>query len=185
MILAGEKVVENQEAGGSKFTVVRAAVEHVPGIINVCVDGWHSTYGAIRSPEYIERVTRNYYAYDRIYQEVMNGDKNPYIWYVALENNRVVGAIAGGEIEYDKGEIFTLYADYQRRGEGIGTLLLDHLTKIQSEKGLKKQWVSVAKGNEKAIPFYEAKSFVRMSEQISRFSNEQERYMSYRYMRSI
>lgn len=185
MILVGEKAVENQEMGVSKFIVVQAAVEHVPGIINVCVEGWHSTYRSIRSPEYIERVTKSYYAYDRIYEEVRKGDENPYVWYVALENNNVVGAIAGGETEKDRGEIFTLYADYQRKGEGIGTLLLNHLTQIQAEKGLKKQWVSVAKGNEKAIPFYEAKNFIRISEQISRFSNEQERYMSYRYMRSI
>lgn len=185
MILVSEKSMINKETVASKFAIVQAAAEHVPGIINVCVEGWHATYGDIRSPEYIERVTKSYYAYDRIYNEVMKGDENPYVWYVALENNNVVGAIAGGETGKDRGEIFTLYADYQRRGEGIGTLLLDHLTDIQTGKGLTKQWVSVAKGNEKAIPFYEAKNFIRISEQISRFSNEQERYMSYRYMRSI
>jgi hypothetical protein len=31
---------------------------------------------------------------------------------------------------------------------------------VQKEKGATQQWVSVAKGNQKGIPFYEAKGFI-------------------------
>ncbi|WP_338035672.1 GNAT family N-acetyltransferase [Halalkalibacterium halodurans] len=51
------------------------------------------------------------------------------------------------------GEIFVLYMDPVRRGEGVGTKLLEAITAQQKEFGAMEQWVSVAKGNEKGIPF--------------------------------
>ncbi len=41
-------------------------------------------------------------------------------WFVAVEDEKVVGAIGGGMMTEDKGEIFVFYMDLNRRGEGIG-----------------------------------------------------------------
>jgi ribosomal protein S18 acetylase RimI-like enzyme len=56
------------------------------------------------------------------------------------------------------GEVFVLYLGPNRRNEGIGTMLLEAITKQQKEEyNASEQWVSVQKGNEKGIPFYEAR----------------------------
>ncbi|CAM3951354.1 GNAT family N-acetyltransferase [Mesobacillus zeae] len=78
-----------------------------------------------------------------------------------------------------------LYLDPKRRGEGIGTLLLNALTDIQKSKGAARQWVSVSKGNHKGIPFYEARSFQFEEEQKTYESKENEEYVSLRYWREI
>ncbi|MEN1936613.1 GNAT family N-acetyltransferase [Paenibacillus sp. 102] len=57
-----------------------------------------------------------------------------------------------------------LYLNPSRRGEGIGTMLLHAITERQIEQGAIEQWVSVMKGNQKGIPFYEARGFVQQIE---------------------
>jgi len=56
-------------------------------------------------------------------------------------------------------EIFVLYLDPMRRGEGIGTLLLDAITEQQRAQGAREQWVSVEPENMKGLPFYYARGF--------------------------
>lgn len=174
-----------QEQKTNKIQVVRADISHVEGIAKVCTDGWLATYEGLHSQEYIDRVIEEYYNHERIHKEVLTNDENWYGWFVALENGQVVGAIGGGTTGEKCGEIFVLYLDPNRRREGIGTLLVDNFTEIQKEKGIIEQWVSVAKGNEKGIPFYEAKGFVKQSERPSQGSTEEESVVSCRYCRNI
>nr|WP_254901195.1 GNAT family N-acetyltransferase [Tuberibacillus sp. Marseille-P3662] len=75
--------------------------------------------------------------------------------------------------------------DPNRRREGIGTKLLNYLTDIQCNKGAREQWVSVLKGNDKGIPFYEAKGFHFMHEKEAYSNVEGEDYISLRYRRDI
>ncbi|HDX9580778.1 TPA: GNAT family N-acetyltransferase [Bacillus pseudomycoides] len=173
-----------QERKTNKIQVVRADISHVEGIAKVCTDGWLATYDGLHSQEYIDRVIEEYYNHERIHKEVLTNDEYWYGWFVALENGQVVGAIGGGTTGEKRGEIFVLYLDRNRRREGIGTLLIDYFTRIQKEKGIVEQWVSVAKGNEKGIPFYEAKGFVKQFERPSQGSTEEET-VSYRYCRNI
>ena len=83
------------------------------------------------------------------------------------------------------GELYVLYLDPNRRGEGIGTLLLNAVTAQQKEWGATEQRVAVAKGNQKAIPFYEARGFRFLSEKDSYFSAKQEGYVTLHYIRKI
>jgi ribosomal protein S18 acetylase RimI-like enzyme len=63
--------------------------------------------------------------------------------------------------------LFVIYLDPTRRNEGIGSKLLDAVTKQQKDEyGAKVQWVSVQKGNMKGIPFYQAKGFKFQYEKI-------------------
>lgn len=62
-------------------------------------------------------------------------------------------------IEPRVGELFVLYLDPARRGQGIGTLLLDAVTEQQRAAGAREQWVSVDPRNKKGLPFYNARGF--------------------------
>ncbi|PLR95035.1 GNAT family N-acetyltransferase [Bacillus sp. T33-2] len=167
------------------ITVQRAGSQHIAGISRVCTDGYRDTYRDTHSEEYIERVISEFYNRERIREEVIYSGEGWDGWFVALENETVLGAIGGGMIDKDKGEVFVLYLDPDRRGEGVGTLLLNALSEVQKSKGAKEQWVSVAKGNHKGIPFYEARGFKFVREQTSFGNKPEENYMSCRYCRQF
>lgn len=83
------------------------------------------------------------------------------------------------------GEIFVLCIDPNRRNEGIGSMLLDAITKQQKQYDATEQWVSVQKGNDKGIPFYEARGFQLEHEQDGYGNGENDAYISLRYRRPL
>ncbi len=178
-------VSNNQKKVRALIEVKKADRQHIEGIIKVCSDGYRATYINTHSLDYIERIINEFYNYDRVRNDVLHSSDVWNGYFVALESNRVVGAIGGGLIDKDKGEVFVLYLDPNRRGEGIGTQLLQVLTELQKSKGATQQWVSVSKGNMKGIPFYEAKGFQFIKEQDSFDNTESEEYISLRYCRKI
>src|SRR5699024_2805218 len=143
---------------GDMIDVKGGLREHIEGISRVCSEGCLDTYEGIRSPENIKRNNKIFYNHNRICRALDEADG----WdgyFVALGGVAVVDGMGGGMIDEDKSEVYVLYLDPDRRGEGIGTQLLNHVTDIQCKKGSKEQWVSVQKGNYKGIPFYEARNF--------------------------
>ena len=104
--------------------------------------------------------------------------------HVALLDSKVVGVIGGGVTAPHAGEVFVLYMDECQRYKGIGRHLLDALTRLQVEKGVLEQWVSVQEGNQRSIPFYEARGFlVREKQAVPISIGEQQ--VSLRYLRPV
>lgn len=168
------------------INICKANPIHVQGIAKVCSEGYQSTYGETHSKEYIERIISEFYNTERILDEVTKSSRYWGGYFVAVENDNVVGAGGGGMINETAGEVFVLYLDPDRRNEGIGTKLLEAITKQQKEEfNASEQWVSVHKGNEKGIPFYEARGFIFQQEQNGYGNAEGEEYVSLRYCRSI
>ncbi|SDJ77247.1 GNAT family N-acetyltransferase [Sediminibacillus albus] len=166
--------------------IKKADSSHVAGISKVCSDGYWATYRKIRSEEYIKRNIKEFYNLERIELEVTETSREWGGYLVAVEENEVIGAVGGGMTNETAGEVFVLYLNPNRRNEGIGTLLLKALTKQQKEEfNATEQWVSVAKGNQKGIPFYEARGFVFKKEQKAYGNSEGENYIALRYFREI
>lgn len=164
---------------------MKAAPEHAAGICRVCADGWRATYADMCSREYIERIIAEFYNEERVLKEIAETGREWGGWFVAGEDGRVVGAGGGGMTGERTGELFVLYVDPDRRNEGIGTLLLDAITRQQKDLGATEQWVSVFKGNRKGIPFYEARGFVFHHEQPAHGSRDGDDYVSLRYRRFV
>lgn len=167
------------------ITIHKATAEHIEGISKVCSDGYRATYIDIYPQEYIDRIIQEFYNYDRILNEVTTSNKKWGGYFVAIENNKVVGAAGGGMIGEEAGELFVIYLDPTRRNEGIGTLLLHTITLQQKEFGAIEQWVSTPKNNQKGIPFYEARGFTFQFEKYGYGNIEGEDYISLRYWREI
>lgn len=166
--------------------IVKAEPHHVEGISNVCSDGYWATYADTHSEPYIKGIIEEFYNHERISKEVLETSKEWGGYFVALEGDEVIGAGGGGMIGDTSGEIFVLYLNPERRNEGIGTMLLEAITKQQKEEfHATEQWVSVAKGNQKAIPFYEAKGFIFQREIEGHGNVDGERYRSLRYRRKM
>ncbi|MGD6803860.1 GNAT family N-acetyltransferase [Rossellomorea aquimaris] len=166
--------------------ILKAEPEHVEGIVKVCSDANRATYKDIYSEEYIERVIKQYYTPERILEEVSGSSRNWGGYFVAVDNGTVVGAGGGGMTGDTTGEIYVLYMDPVRRGEGIGSQLLEAITSQQKEEfQAGEQWVSVQQGNTKGIPFYEAKGFTFKHEEPGHGNEEAENYISLRFSREI
>ncbi len=166
--------------------VSKANENHVQGIKRVCSEGYRATYHQLLSENYINGVIKEFYNEKRILQEVTQSDTHWGGYFVALDHKEVVGAIGGGMVSESAGEVFVLYLDPSRRKEGIGTFLLNALTRQQKEEfSATEQWVSVAKDNHLGIPFYEARGFRFQYEKPGFAQIEGERYSSLRYFRYI
>lgn len=140
--------------------VVRAGPEDAEAIARVCSDAWRETYRGLHSDEHIGAVIHEFYNLERVRREVSGPPTREWGGYlIAKEGERVVGAIGGGMIAPETGEVFVLYLDPKRRGEGIGTRLLNALTEQQRGFGATEQWVSAEKENVKGVPFYLARGF--------------------------
>ncbi|MBS4209492.1 GNAT family N-acetyltransferase [Bacillus sp. FJAT-50079] len=147
------------------ITVQKAKQKHIHGIARICIAGYRATYGDLLSTAYIERLIKEFYNPNRLLDEVTKTSRSWIGWIVAVEDDEVVGAGVGGMISKDHGELFVLYTDPERRKKGIGTMILDTVTDELIKYGAKEQWVNVTKGNQKGIPFYEAKGFQFVHEQ--------------------
>lgn len=166
--------------------ITLANPDHVAGISKVCSDGYWATYRETHSEKYIQGIIEEFYNHDRILKEVSEMSRDWGGYFVALEDGEVLGAIGGGMVGEGIGEVFVLYLNPDRRNEGIGTKLLEALTTQQKKQfNATEQWVSVAKGNQKGIPFYEARGFVVQHERPGYHDIEGESYSALRYYRKI
>ena len=127
----------------------------------MCADGWRDTYAGIYPPERVERTIARFYTPERVAGELDPTPGWDGWWIVEDDEGNVVAAGGGGMTGPERGEIFVLYADPGRRGRGAGTAILDAITGGQQRQGAREQWVAVAEGNLKGIPFYEARGFLR------------------------
>lgn len=166
--------------------IIKANSNHVAGISKVCSEGYWATYNETHSEMYIEGIIKEFYNHERILKEVTETSKEWGGYFVAVEENVVIGAGGGGMLEDASGEVFVLYLNPARRNEGIGTMIVDAITKQQKKEfNATEQWVSVAKGNQKGIPFYRAKGFIVSHECDGHGSVDGESYISLRYCRKI
>jgi ribosomal protein S18 acetylase RimI-like enzyme len=139
----------------------RATAEDVWAICRICADGWRDTYRDLYPSERIERTIGRFCTPERVAGEIEAALGWDGWWFAADDSGTVVAAGGGGMTGPEAAEIFVLYVDPHRRGEGAGTAVLDAITGAQRRQGVREQWVAVAEGNAKGIPFYEARGLVR------------------------
>jgi len=155
-------------------------------IANVCSTCQWSTYEAIYTKEEITEIIEKYYTPARISKEITEISTEWHGYYVAEVEGQIIGAIGGGMTEKGIAEIYVLYLQPEKRNRHIGTQLLEAYTKIQIDTyEAKEQWVSVAKNNDKGIPFYEAKGFHFVEEQASHEMDPERGHVSLRYKRNL
>lgn len=163
----------------------KANIEDAPGIVRVCSEGYRTTYPDLLPQDCIEKIIRDFYYEERVMAEICNVSREWNGWFVAVDAGQVVGAGGGGFTAEDTAELFVLYLDPERKREGIGSRLLEAITADQLQRGAREQWVSVAKGNRMAIPFYEAVGFRFRGERPAYGLPEEDGFVSLRYRRAL
>ncbi|WP_077588499.1 GNAT family N-acetyltransferase [Planococcus lenghuensis] len=129
------------------------------GIIQVCSEGYWHTYKELLPENTISQIITDFYTAQRVAEEIRNTSQSWNGWFVVDDGRAILGAGEGGFIGERIAELFVLYLEPSRKQEGIGSRLLEMITQDQISRGAVEQWVSVSKGNEMGIPFYEACGF--------------------------
>ena len=170
----------------NSLIIRQSTIRDAIGIVDVLTASQWFTYRSLFTEDYIRELIQQYYNMQRIEQEIVSIDRKWHGYIVAEMDNTIVGVIGGGMLNQDSGEVYVLYLNPTMRGSGIGTRLLNFLTKVQKHKyGAKEQWVAVARGNNYAIPFYEARGFIFQSEKQSYGSTVIDHDISLMYKRKI
>jgi len=156
----------------------QATAADVDGIIRVCTEANWATYRpqGLLSDKLIAASIAEYYNSERVGREVENISDAQSGYFVAVDSNtgEVVGAGCGGLWEPDVACLYCLYLDPNRKREGIGTRLLAAITDDAAARGAKEQIVHAAKGNQMAIPFYEAQGFEFVREEPNHLNGSPE-----------
>ncbi|WP_232827950.1 GNAT family N-acetyltransferase [Paraliobacillus sp. X-1268] len=138
-----------------ELTIVKPSENHTSEIATICTNGWKQTVENKLSDKHQVKTVAFWYQKERVKQDIEKGIYT----YVALIDDKVVGVIGGGLKEPNIGEIFVFYVDEEYRYKGVGKQLLERFTEYQLKINVKEQWVSVQDGNQRGIPFYEARGF--------------------------
>lgn len=160
--------------------IIEPTENHIEAISTICSMGWKQTVEGKLSEKYQEQNVAFWYAHERIKKDLEAG----FYSHVALIDSDVAGVIGGAMTGPGIGEVFVLYVDETYRYQGIGRHLLDALTQLQKEQGASKQWVSVQEGNQRGIPFYEARGFAYQGKKLE-LTDTGEQQVSLRYSRPV
>ncbi|MFC5631407.1 MULTISPECIES: GNAT family N-acetyltransferase [Streptococcus] len=140
----------------------RAELKDVPQIMDICSRGWQETYKDLVPHSYIDQVIEEYYNEERVTKDVLDNSPYYYGYWVAVEDDKVLGCIGGGIDDNNEGHIYVLYVDPNLKRRGIGSHLVDAFTAYQKETyGIEQQWITSAmEGNQIGLSFYEKQGFV-------------------------
>lgn len=137
----------------------RPGDEH--GICRVCEAGFRLVASELLPPDVVDRQVAAFYRPERVAVEV-DPDLQTRAWngYIVAEQSGVIVGAAGGGVDEDGvGHLYVIYLDPDRRGEGIGSRLLDYVSEQQRALGAERQQVAVLADNHRGLPFYKARGF--------------------------
>jgi|SRR5450830_1226372 len=140
------------------ISIRSANIDDAQIIADFHVKVWRHTYRNLAPAEAYAALNEQYRG--KKWREKLSSNDSSQIVLIAEIENRVVGiGAAGGTLESifdDRGEIKFLYVDPDFKRRGIGRQMLTQLAVHLKEMSYQGAALSVVKGNEPAIAFYEA-----------------------------
>lgn len=118
---------------------------------------WHSAYDDLLGAAQVDYMTSTLQSASAIDDQIMN--KN-YIYFYVMFDGEKIGYCAV-EAEEDRLFLSKLYLKEEKRGKGIGQKALAGVAEMAKRLGLSSVYLTVNKGNARAIAAYEKFGFVR------------------------
>lgn len=141
----------------SDATVREATLEDVGDIVGIARRAWHDTYGPILEAETIETALEEWYQSEGVRSAI---EDESVAYFVAEDSGAVVGYLSGKpEGDGETATIGALYADPERRGEGIGTALLARFEAVCQESECNRVELRALSDNEIGGSFYRSRGF--------------------------
>ncbi|BAH18669.1 GNAT family N-acetyltransferase [Macrococcoides caseolyticum] len=167
------------------MTIEKLSNDSIFQFISFLEKSFKDTYQNIYPIEYIEKIINDFYSPDNIVRDNNKDSEDWQGYYVYLENNKIVGAIAGGQVQDNIYQVFMLYVHPDFQSRGIGTELLDFITNKQIQYNATTQIVNVSVDNKSAIDYYEYKKFKKIKVVKNWFLYSEYKFKDYRYSRSL
>ncbi len=136
-----------------------AAEQDLPAIRKLLVETWHDTYDAIYGAARVTEITNDWHSLASLKRRLTA----PRSEFLVADDGTVIAGMAFAAAD-ESGQIVTLYQLYVRpthQGHGIGGMLLDEA--IGSFPDARRLRLEVEAKNEKAVAFYEANGFSKVS----------------------
>jgi ribosomal protein S18 acetylase RimI-like enzyme len=146
-------------------TIERADYEDAEAIAGLHIRAWRSAYRGILPKEVLAGMNLKQSANRR--RERMRRPSSPDLrdWLLQVDGDLVGWAATGPARDQDVGpethELYAIYLEPDRIGEGHGRALMDHCLRDAVERGYREMVMWVLTGNEKAQRFYEAAGFAQ------------------------
>ncbi len=118
---------------------------------------WHSAYDTLLGGAQVEYMTQKFQSAAAIREQIMHEN---YIYFYILSGEEKIGYCAV-ETEEDRLFLSKLYLKKEERGKGIGQKALAGVADMARRLGLSSVYLTVNKGNARAIAAYEKFGFVR------------------------
>lgn len=165
------------------YQIRKAEIEDAPGVAKVHVETWQSHYKGQIPDDYlanlsVEKRTKSWI-------ETFSNPKPNNKTFVADEAGEIQGFCSVGPsrdvgASHETGELYAIYLDPSKQGQGIGSALMKAGLDFLREQGFTKVTLWVLKTNLKTISFYEAKGWkvdgVEIRDEKNGFVFEEVRY---------
>lgn len=143
------------------ITIKNAGLTDISTLRKLADEIWHEAYSQILSPEQIDYMLNWMYSAETIEKEINEGA----IWEIIFYDENPIGFIAT-TIEGSALKLNKLYTYPSFHGKGIGQAAIEHVKQSGVSLGLKTLYLTVNKGNHKAIKAYEKAGFERTDSKV-------------------
>ena len=124
---------------------------------------WHSAYDGLLGEAQVEYMTQKFQSAAAIAEQT---EKENYIYFFIADGDREIGYCAVRPLE-DSLFLSKLYLEEECRGRGVGQRALAQVCAIARRLALPRVWLTVNKGNARAIRAYEKFGFVRTDSTVT------------------
>ena len=123
---------------------------------------WHSAYDGLLGKAQVDYMVGLLQSAPALREQAAHG----YTYYFIRGGGHTLG-FCGVQMQGEKLFLSKLYLCDEFRGRGVGQLALAKVVSIARERGAKSVYLTVNKGNARAVRAYEKFGFARTSEQVS------------------
>lgn len=127
---------------------------------------WHSAYDGLLGKTQVDYMVDLLQSAPALREQIGHG----YIYYFIRSGGQAIG-FCGVQMQGEKLFLSKLYLSDEFRGRGVGQLALGKVAAIARDRGAKSVYLTVNKGNLRAVRAYEKFGFVRTEEQVSDIGN--------------
>lgn len=136
----------------------------VSAIADVCTRSTRQAYAGLVTQDYISRIVHHWYGSQRLVGELAPSPPAWFGYLVAEHAGRVCGVAGAGMAETPGSwdgicELYALHVDPDVQRIGIGSSMMDVVTRQAEAQGATRVEVAVMPGNAPAVAFYEACGF--------------------------
>lgn len=141
------------------YIIREAEIKDAPGVAKVHVKTWQSHYKGQVPDDYLANLSVE--KRTKVWAEIFSDRKPKTVSFVSEEEGVILGFCSVGPsrdvgVPHETGELYSIYLDSSKQGQGIGSALMKTGLDFLKEQGFKKATLWVLKTNLKAISFYEA-----------------------------